>query len=58
MIYNLKAMMSSYFPIIPTRTKALNKEKKRTDTLLYQMLPKSVAERLKQNEVVDAGTVQ
>lgn len=40
--------------LIHYRTKALNKEKKRTDTLLYQMLPKSVAERLKQNEVVDA----
>lgn len=36
------------------RTKALNKEKKRTDTLLYQMLPKSVAERLKCNEQVEA----
>ena len=36
------------------RTKALNKEKRRTDTLLYQMLPRSVAERLKCNEQVDA----
>lgn len=34
------------------RTKALSKEKKRTDTLLYQMLPKQVAEQLKQNQEV------
>lgn len=34
------------------RTKALSKEKKRTDTLLYQMLPKEVAEQLKQNQEV------
>ena len=36
------------------RTKALNKEKKRTDTLLYQMIPKPIAEQLKQNESVSA----
>ena len=35
-----------------SRTKALSKEKKRTDTLLYQMLPKAVAEQLKQNQEV------
>ena len=34
----------------------MNKEKKRTDTLLYQMLPKSVADQLKRNEVVTAET--
>ncbi|WAR25647.1 GCY22-like protein, partial [Mya arenaria] len=33
-------------------TKALSKEKRRTDTLLYQMLPKEVAEQLKQNQEV------
>ena len=37
-----------------TRTKQLNKEKKRTDTLLYRMLPKSVAEQLKRHEPVHA----
>ena len=36
------------------RTKALNKEKKRTDTLLYQMIPKPIAEQLKMNENVSA----
>ena len=46
--------ITSLFSWWTCRTKALNKEKKRTDTLLYQMLPKSVAERLKSNEVVEA----
>ena len=36
------------------RTKALNKEKKLTDMLLYQMLPKTVAERLKKSEQIGA----
>ena len=35
------------------RTKALSKEKKRTDTLLYQMLPKEIAKQLKQNQEVN-----
>lgn len=35
-----------------SRTKALSKEKKRTDTLLYQMLPKEIAKQLKQNQEV------
>ena len=34
------------------RTKALNKEKKRTDALLYQMIPKPIAEQLKKKENV------
>ena len=37
-----------------SRTKALNKEKSRTESLLYQMLPKTVAEQLKKNEVINA----
>ncbi|XP_022338550.2 uncharacterized protein LOC111134052 isoform X2 [Crassostrea virginica] len=53
-VYSLTSEIQTYSISIANRTKALNKEKKRTDTLLYQMLPKSVAERLKQNEVVDA----
>lgn len=38
------------------RTRALNKEKKRTDVLFYQMLPKSVAERLRNGEEVNVET--
>jgi len=41
-----------YIERLVYRTKALSKEKKRTDTLLYQMLPKQVAEQLKQNQEV------
>ena len=36
------------------QTRALNKERKRTDTLLYQMLPKSVVVSLKHNQNVRA----
>ena len=32
----------------------LKEEKKKTDTLLYQMLPKSVADQLKRQQVVSA----
>ncbi|XP_062592346.1 uncharacterized protein LOC134253775 [Saccostrea cucullata] len=53
-VYYLTSEIQKYSISIANRTKALNKEKKRTDTLLYQMLPKSVAERLKCNEQVDA----
>lgn len=34
--------------------KAIYKEKKRTDKLLYQMIPKSIAEQLKNNESIRA----
>ncbi len=41
-----------YALTLADQTKALNRERKRTDTLLYQMLPKSVAENLKANKNV------
>ncbi|OWF42954.1 uncharacterized protein LOC110460400 [Mizuhopecten yessoensis] len=53
-VYSLTSEIQKYSISIANRTKALNKEKKRTDTLLYQMLPRSVAERLKRNEEVGA----
>nr|XP_022289334.1 uncharacterized protein LOC111101221 [Crassostrea virginica] len=53
-VYKLTVQIQNYSLTIANKTKALNKEKKRTDTLLYQMLPKSVAERLKSNKVVEA----
>ncbi|GFN83560.1 guanylate cyclase 32e [Plakobranchus ocellatus] len=53
-VYSLTNEIQKYSITLADRTKALNKEKKRTDTLLYQMLPKSVADQLKQNEVVTA----
>ncbi|XP_053376877.1 uncharacterized protein LOC123530317 [Mercenaria mercenaria] len=51
-VYNLTVEIQRCSLHIADRTKALSKEKKRTDTLLYQMLPKEVAEQLKQNQEV------
>ena len=53
--YNAKYYRYSvqdYALTLADQTKALNRERKRTDTLLYQMLPKSVAENLKANKNV------
>ena len=38
------------------RTRALDMEKKRTDLLLYQMLPQPVADLLRKNAEVNAET--
>ncbi|XP_074641409.1 uncharacterized protein LOC141899152 [Tubulanus polymorphus] len=53
-VYALTSAIQSYSLTLAARTKALNREKRRTDTLLYQMLPKQVADQLKRNEIVDA----
>ncbi|XP_071146999.1 uncharacterized protein [Mytilus edulis] len=53
-VYNLTSEIQKYSISIANRTKALNKEKKRTDMLLYQLLPQSVAEMLKKGEQIDA----
>lgn len=37
-----------------SRTSDLNRERKRTDMLLYQMMPKQIADALKKNEEVKA----
>ena len=42
------------YQCIVCRTKELNKEKRRTDLLLYQMLPKTVADKMKRAEDVHA----
>ncbi|OWF48111.1 Atrial natriuretic peptide receptor 2 [Mizuhopecten yessoensis] len=57
-VYSLTSQIQKYSISIATRTRALKQEKTCTDTLLYQMLPKSVAERLKRNEEVCAETFQ
>ncbi|XP_046328776.1 uncharacterized protein LOC124112690 [Haliotis rufescens] len=49
-VYSLTNEIQKYSITLAERTKALNKEKRRTDTLLYQMLPKSVADILKSDE--------
>ncbi|CAG2191593.1 uncharacterized protein [Mytilus edulis] len=53
-VYSLTSDIQKYSISIANSTKALNKEKQRTDMLLYQMLPKSIAEMLKRREQVDA----
>ncbi|XP_074644011.1 uncharacterized protein LOC141900864 [Tubulanus polymorphus] len=53
-VYELTSSIQGYSLNLADRTKALNREKKRTDTLLYQMLPKQVAEQLKNNMEVKA----
>ncbi|XP_060077247.1 adenylate cyclase type 2-like [Ylistrum balloti] len=57
-VYSLTSQIQKYSISIATRTRALKQEKICTDTLLYQMLPKSVAERLKRSEEVLAETFQ
>ncbi|XP_033732066.1 uncharacterized protein LOC117321669 [Pecten maximus] len=57
-VYSLTSQIQKYSISIATRTRALKQEKMCTDTLLYQMLPKSVAERLKRSEEVVAETFQ
>lgn len=46
-IYNLTNDIQTYAISLAHKTRELNNEKRRTDSLLHQMLPKTVAERLK-----------
>ncbi|ELU05145.1 hypothetical protein CAPTEDRAFT_62737, partial [Capitella teleta] len=48
-VYFLTDHMQKFSLTLVDRTKALDKEKRRTDALLHQMLPESVAEQLKTN---------
>lgn len=52
------AMMEKYANnlevLVDERTDQLNEEKKKTDALLYEMLPRSVAEQLKKGHKVEA----
>ncbi|KAK3099349.1 hypothetical protein FSP39_003125 [Pinctada imbricata] len=52
--YMLTSKLHQYSVSIKNRTKALNKERTRTDTLLYQMLPQALADSLRVNEHVEA----
>nr|XP_002733542.1 PREDICTED: atrial natriuretic peptide receptor 1-like [Saccoglossus kowalevskii] len=57
---NMVAMLEKYAhnleEIVADRTSQLMDEKKRTEQLLYRMLPRSVAERLKNGDPVEAET--
>ncbi|XP_023931944.1 atrial natriuretic peptide receptor 2 [Lingula anatina] len=54
----ITSQMQGISMMLSAKTRELNKEKKRTDTLLYQMLPKTIAESLKRNEDVVAELYQ
>lgn len=51
---NLTSNIQKYAVILVDKTKELNFEKKRTDSLLYQMVPKEVADKLKKREGIEA----
>lgn len=53
-IENLTSSIQRYAGILVDRTNELSVEKRRTDSLLYQMIPKSVAKKLKKNNSINA----
>ncbi|XP_067658293.1 uncharacterized protein [Haliotis asinina] len=53
-MYSLTNELQQYSTTLTQRARALDKEQKRTEMLFYQMIPKSVAEKMKQNEIVGA----
>ncbi|VDI06466.1 atrial natriuretic peptide receptor B [Mytilus galloprovincialis] len=52
MIHMLEAYSNNLEALVSERTEELAREKQKTDVLLYQMLPPSVAEQLKRGESV------
>ncbi|XP_062598813.1 atrial natriuretic peptide receptor 2-like, partial [Saccostrea cucullata] len=52
MINMLETYANNLEDLVEERTVSLNEEKEKTDRLLYRMLPKSVADRLKRGEFV------
>ena len=50
----LASDIQRYTQTLVEKTKELNLEKHKTDTLLYQMVPKSIAERLKDCSEVES----
>ncbi|XP_076451194.1 uncharacterized protein LOC143287134 [Babylonia areolata] len=60
-LISVRAMVSDiqhYANTLSDQTKELNKERKRAEGLLYQMLPPAVATQLKQNENVSAESYE
>lgn len=54
LIHRMTSTIQNYALSLSEKTKELRREKKRSDTLLYQMLPKSVALQLKLSKKVAA----
>ena len=60
-LFSVRAMVSDiqrYANTLSEQTKELNKERKRAEFLLYQMLPEAVALQLKQNRNVSAESYE
>lgn len=53
-IDTLTSSIQNYAVTLVERTKRLSSEKKRTESLLYQMVPKTIVEKLKKNVRIDA----
>ena len=51
---SLTSNIQQYALTLVDKTKELSKEKKRTDSLLYQMIPRTVADRLKRKQNIEA----
>ncbi|XP_045167195.2 uncharacterized protein LOC123530485 [Mercenaria mercenaria] len=51
---SLTSTMQNYSRVLMKASDDLNKEKSKTDSLLYQILPKPVAERLKRKRKIDS----
>ncbi len=54
LIYRITSTIQNYAQGLSDKTRELRREKKKSDTLLYQMLPKSVALQLKMSKRVSA----
>lgn len=52
LVRNAVATIQMYAANLADKARELNKEKKKSDALLFQMLPTSVAQRLKQTQQV------
>ncbi|KAK6965709.1 hypothetical protein BgiMline_029756, partial [Biomphalaria glabrata] len=50
--------IQKYANSLSEQTKELNKERKRAESLLYQMLPEQVAKQLKENKTVPAESYE
>ena len=51
---SLTSSIARYSRILVEKSSELDEEKSRSDTILYQMIPKSIAERLKKSSSVDS----
>ena len=53
-VQTLTSDIQNYAQILVNKTKDLHREMRKTDSLLYQVVPASIADKLKKNEIIDA----